>query len=58
MTVMAPIEYWNMGPSVSRDQFVVRTVLLVGSAAAAAVTTFLLWRRSRASVGRTKSGEA
>ena len=46
MLVMTPIIWWLQGPSVSTDQFLVRTsLLLISGMAAIALRIFALWRR-------------
>jgi len=45
--MLAPVLYYVNGPSVSTDQFVVRTVSTVLSACGAAIFRFLNWRRCR-----------
>lgn len=47
--VMAPILYWLNGPSVSTDQFVVRTGLVVIAACGGIGLRLYAWRRGRAS---------
>ncbi|MBI2479134.1 MAG: hypothetical protein HYV60_11025 [Planctomycetia bacterium] len=46
--VLAPILYYVNGPSVSSDQAVVRTVLVIVAALGAATLRFVNWRRKRA----------
>ena len=46
--VLAPILYYVNGPSVSSDQAVVRTVLVIVAAPGAATLRFVNWRRKRA----------
>lgn len=46
--VLAPILYYVNGPSVSSDQAVVRTGLVIVAALGAALLRFVNWRRGRA----------
>lgn len=45
--VMAPILYWLNGPSVSTDQYVVRTGLVVLAACGGIGLRIMAWRRKR-----------
>lgn len=47
MLALAPILYYVNGPSVSPDQFVVRTALIVLSATGAIVLRWVNWRRRK-----------
>lgn len=47
MLVLAPVLYYVNGPSVSTDQAVVRTALVVLSAMGAIVLRWINWRRSK-----------
>ncbi|MCA9142629.1 MAG: hypothetical protein KDB05_07575 [Planctomycetales bacterium] len=49
--VLAPILYWVNGPSVSSDQFVVRTGLVIVAAVGAATLRFVNWWRKSAVQG-------
>ena len=57
MLVLAPILYYVNGPSVSPDQRVVRTVLVVLAALGAVALRFVNWRRRR-NTSRSATGEA
>ncbi len=46
--VLAPILYYVNGPSVSSDQAIVRTGLVIVAALGAATLRFVNWRRARA----------
>ncbi|MDA1052252.1 MAG: hypothetical protein O3C40_17480 [Planctomycetota bacterium] len=46
--VLAPILYYVNGPSVSTDQAVVRTGLVIVAAVGAVLLRFVNWRRKRA----------
>jgi hypothetical protein len=46
--VLAPILYYVNGPSVSTDQAVVRTGLIILAAVGAITLRFVNWRRNRA----------
>jgi hypothetical protein len=58
--VMAPIIYWLQGESVSHDQFVVRTALVLLAAAGGIGLRCRAWRRRRPSQDqrndRTRNG--
>lgn len=45
--VLAPLLYYVNGPSVSTDQFVVRTILVVASVLGALILRWVNWRRSK-----------
>ena len=47
MLVLAPILYYVNGPSVSTDQLVVRTALIVLSTTGAVVLRLVNWRRRK-----------
>jgi len=49
MLLLAPVLYYVNGPSVSTDQFVVRTALVALSATGAVVLRIVNWRRSKRS---------
>jgi len=49
MLVLAPVLYYVNGPSVSPDQAVVRTCLVVVAAAGALTLRLVNWRRGRSS---------
>jgi len=47
--IMAPLIYWLQGPSVSNDQFVVRTALVILAAVGGiGLRLRVLWQRRRA----------
>ncbi len=54
--VMTPIIWWLQGPSVSTDQFVVRTSLLVISAATGVVLRTRTWIRRKRTVHSDQQG--
>ncbi len=45
--VLAPFLYWFNGPSVSKDQFVVRTALIIFAAGGAIGLRWYAWRKPR-----------
>ena len=47
MLVLTPFLYWVNGPSVSTDQFVVRTALVILSALGAVILRVVNWRRAK-----------